>query len=218
MKEALNKKKRIAKYILPANANELITIAYQQKVGMESCSKKKHPVRDLAQKFGVPRWKITRRATYLGLHSKKKKEPCWTDPEIRILKRHARFSPETIQRKLRENGYRRSLMGVVLKRKRMRFIQNLNGSSANTLALCFGVDTKAIVRWIEKGYLKAERRKTARTEKQGGDVYFIKYVWIRNFIINSVCVIDFRKIDKYWLVDLLAGGQIGTGPANGLQA
>ena len=132
---------------------------------------------------------------------------------MRILKRHERFSPETIQRKLRENGYRRSLMGVVLKRKRMRFIQNLNGSSANTLALCFGVDTKAIVRWIEKGYLKAERRKTARTEKQGGDVYFIKYVWIRNFIINSVCIIDFRKIDKYWLVDLLAGGQIGTGPA-----
>ena len=29
---------------------------------------------------------------------------------------------------------------------------------------------------------------------------------IRNFIKESVAVIDMRKVDKYWIVDLLSGG------------
>lgn len=201
------------KQVLPPDADDLIRKAYQEKVGMGACSKKSSPVRDLAKKLGVPRWKISRRACHLGLVAKKKKEPDWTERELKLLESQARFAPETIQRKLKKLGYLRSITAIVIKRKRMRFLQNLKGQSANRLSLCFGINTKAIIRWIKNGYLKAEKRGTSRTELQGGDIYYIKDEWVRDFIINSVDEIDFRKIDKYWLVDLLAGGKFGTGAA-----
>ena len=204
---------RRTKHILPPDADDLIRKAYQEKVGMEACSKKNHPVRDLAKKFGVPRWKISRRAAQLGLYTKKKKEPTWSEFELKLLERQARYSPETIQRKLKKHGYHRSVIGIVLKRKRMRFLQNLKGQSATSLSLCFGVDSKRITRWIKDGSLKAKKKGTNRTERQGGDAYYIKDSCVREFVINFVDEIDFRKIDKYWLVDLLAGGQFGTGQA-----
>lgn len=95
----------------------------------------------------------------------------------------------------------------------MRCLSNLKGQPANQLSLCFGVDRKTIARWIKNGWLKAQRRGTARTEAQGGDMWFIKDKWVREFIISYVEVVDFRKIDKFWLTDLLAGGNLGTGPA-----
>ena len=202
------------KHKLPPGADDLIRKAYQEKVGMESCTKGNHPVRDLAKKLGVPRWKITRQACCLGLIAKKKKEPDWTAPELKLLESQARFTPENISRKFKALGYSRSITAIVLKRTRMRFLQNLNGQSANSLSLCFGVDVKAITRWIKKGYLKAERRGTSRVSSQGGDMYYIKDAWVKSFIVNFVDEIDLRKIDKHWLVDLLAGRQdFGTGPA-----
>lgn len=203
------------KHVLPPDADDLIRRAYQEKVGMESCANKNHPVRDLAKQLGVPRWKISRKAAQLGLRAKKKKEPAWSEGELKMLESQARFTPETIQRKLKERGYHRSLVGIVLKRRRMRFLRNLNGQTVNSLVLCFGVDHKTIDRWIKNKYLKAQRRGTKRTERQGGDMYYIKDAWVRDFIIDSVDVIDFRKIDKYWLVDMLAGGIYGTGRAGG---
>jgi hypothetical protein len=192
------------KHILPPGADDLIRKAYQEKVGMESCAKGKHPVRELAKKLGVPRWTISRRACHLGLIAKKKKEPDWTAPELKMLESQARFCPEVIQKKLKKIGYSRSIAGIMIKRNRMRFLKNLDGQSSCSLALCFGVDSKTITRWIKKGYLKAESRGTGRTEQQGGDMYYIKDKWVREFIIDSVDVVDFRKIDKYWLVDLLS--------------
>jgi len=201
------------KHVLPPDADDLIRKAYQEKVGMESCTKKNHPVRDLAKKLGVPRWKISRRACNLGLIAKKKKEPDWTERELKLLESQARFGLETIQRKLKKLGYPRSVTAIMLKRTRMRFLKNINGQSANSLSVCFGVDCKTVTRWIKNGYLKAQKRGTDRTELQGGDMYYIKDKWIKDFIVNSVDEIDFRKLDKYWLVDLLAGGEIGTGAA-----
>jgi len=109
------------------------------------------------------------------------------------------------KKKLKQKGYSRTEMGIKLKRKRMRFLQNLNGYSARSVALCFGIDEHSVIRWIKQGWLKAKRRGTERTEANGGDMYFIKNQWIRKFIKESVAVIDFRKIDKYWLIDLLSG-------------
>ena len=95
----------------------------------------------------------------------------------------------------------------------MRFLQNLPGQSLTSLSFCFGVDSSVVARWIKKGLMKTQKRGTARTEDQGGDSYYIKDIWVRNFIVDNVGILDFRKIDKYWLVDLLSGGAIGTGPS-----
>ena len=34
-------------------------------------------------------------------------------------------------------------------------------------------------------------------------MYYIKDKWVKNFIVENVNIIDFRKVDKYWLVGIL---------------
>ena len=70
-----------------------------------------------------------------------------------------------------------------------------------------GVDDHCITRWIGLGYLQAKRRGTDRTPQQGGDIWYIKDRWVRDFVVDHVNEIDIRKVDKYWFVDLLAAGR-----------
>ncbi|MCK5161622.1 MAG: hypothetical protein KAQ99_08630 [Candidatus Aureabacteria bacterium] len=161
-------------------------------------------VKEIAYKLGLPRWKVTRYAIQQGFTVKQKKEPGWTDKEIRVLERCAHLQPEVIQRKLKEIGYQRSAIGIVLKRKRLHLLRSLDGQSARSLALCFGTDVKFVTRAITFGRLKAGRRGSLRTELQGGDTYYIKDKDVKKYIIENVHEIDFRKIAKYWLVSILS--------------
>lgn len=140
------------------------------------------------------------------------KEPDWTAKELEILEKSAHLSPDRIQIHLRRLGFRRTRTAIVLKRQRMRYTKNKQGQSAWQVSQCFGVDVHTILSWIQKGRLRAIRRGTARTERQGGDIWFIKDRWIRDFILTNLCEIDLRKVDKYWFVDLVAGKNQGLGP------
>ena len=184
------------KYIISPDMHTEIQKVYQSMTGNGE-------VGELAIKFGLPRWKISRYALQQGWCAKCKKEPNWSEQELKILEGVAHLSPERIQIRLKKAGFSRSQNGIVLKRKRMRFLQNLKGMTSRTLAMCFGIDDHCITTWIEKGYLKAKKRGTKRTSKQGGDQWFIKEKWVRNFIVENVSIIDFRKVDKFWLVDIL---------------
>ena len=161
-------------------------------------------VRALAIRIGYPRWKVTRYAIALGLIAKQKKEPDWTEREIHLLELNAHLSPERIQKKLNSHGFNRSMVGIVLKRKRMRMLQNLEGMSATALSECFGVDVHFITRAIAAGRLKAERRGTGRIKAQGGDMWYIRRKDIRAYILAWLPEIDIRKVDKYWFCDLIA--------------
>jgi len=194
------------KYVITPEMHIKIKQIYQTMTGNGE-------VRDLAAEFGLPRCKITRYAIKQGWIARQKKEPDWSERELKILSNSAHLCPERIQKNLKIAGFSRSATGIVLKRKRMRFLSNLKGHSARNVAECFGVDETCISGWIKKGYMKAGRRGTKRTSRQGGDQWFIKDKWIRDFVVNYTAVIDFRKIDKYWITDLLAGGEIGTGPS-----
>lgn len=194
------------KWPITAEMHERIRVVYQNGTGNGE-------VRDLARAIGLPRWKLTRYAISQGWLAKQRKEPNWTEAELRILEKAAHLSLPVIQRRLKKAGFARSSTGILLKRKRMRYLLNLKGQTATSTAECFGVDTKCVTLWIKKGWLKAGRRGTARTVPQGGDMWFIKEKAIREFIVSYVEVIDFRKVDKFWLVDLLAGGYHGTGPS-----
>lgn len=162
-------------------------------------------VKELAERLKIPRWKITRYAIAKGWVQKRIKEPPWSEPELRILESSAHRGLDTIQRNLRKAGYVRSVTGIHIKRKRMRFLKNLNGQSGGQVAECFGVDLGVVRRWIKLGYLKADRRGTNRTEVQGGDIYYIKDAWVKDFVINNLDIIDFRKLDKWWITDILVG-------------
>lgn len=186
------------KYTISAEMHEAIKNLYLD--GTVTCPDN---VKSLAYKLGLPRYKISRYAIQQGWIAKQHKEPCWNDKEIKILELNAHLTPEVIQRKLLKAGFRRSAIGIFLKRKRKGFLRGLGGQSAQSLALCFGVDVHFVTRAINEGRLNARRRGTKRTEKQGGDQWFIKDKDIKNYIKENVHEIDFRKVDKYWLVGIL---------------
>lgn len=181
--------------ITPAQAEQI------RKVYRESSGNGE--VKALAEKLGLPRWKVTRYAVSNGLLPRTQKEPDWSEAEIEVLERNAHLSPLRIRDRLRQAGFRRSEAGIVLKRKRLQLLGNLNGQSATSLAACFGVDPSTVVRWIEKGLLKARRRGTDRGQSQGGDIYYLQDKHVRQFVIDNPNVVDLRKVDKHWFIDLL---------------
>lgn len=196
----VSKKPRKWPAITP-DMHEKIKRLYQEKSGHSG------QVRDFAQRHGLPRWKITRYAQAQGWICKQKKEPSWSEAELRILNRSARHCPRVIQGRLKKAGYHRTETGIIMKLKRLRLRQNLEGQSARQIALCLGEDVHFVMRAIRSGQLKASRRQTNRTSRQGGDPYYITDKDIRDFVINHLYMIDLRKVDKYWFVDLLAEGK-----------
>jgi hypothetical protein len=184
------------KYPITPEIHEQIVRVYQRDTGNGQ-------VKALALRLGYPRWKITRYAIYAGLIAKQKKEPNWGPKEIKILKQYAHRTPEKIQKHLRRAGFQRSMVGIVLKRKRLRLPANLGGISATQLSYCLGVDIHNITRAIKMGKLKAEYRETHRTTAQGGDIWFIRADDIKKYILAWLHEIDIRKVDKYWFCHLL---------------
>ena len=160
-----------------------------------------------ARKLQMPRWAINRRAAALGLA--RIKEPEWNAAEVAVLERWGHLTDAVIQRKLKANGFHRSFNAIHLKMKRLRIKQNLDGYSANALAMAFGVDSHKITYWINRQMLKSTRRGTARIRSQGGDTYWITHNAVRDFVLKHPDEIDLRKVEKWWFLDLVTAGRIG---------
>jgi hypothetical protein len=184
------------KWPITPEIHELIKKAYQTMTGNGE-------VRELAVRIKIPRWKITRYAISQGWIARQTKAPEWSEKELYLLERHAHLSPWRIREYLVMHGYIRTCTAIVLQRKRLRLLKNLEGMSARGLSLCLGVDPHVVNRAVKTGALAATMRGTARTPQQGGDIYYIKEEAVRDYIINNINEIDIRKVDKYWLVDIL---------------
>ncbi|OGS99804.1 MAG: hypothetical protein A3K04_02350 [Gallionellales bacterium RBG_16_56_9] len=181
-----------------ADIDRQITALYQQQT-------KKGAVKEFCQKYGLQTWQVRRRALKLGVVQLTKKESVWTEAEIDLLGLHYYKTPSNIARIFRHHGYPRSETAIVVKRKRLGL--RLTGTdiySARGIARIMGVECKTVTHWIARGLLHATRRGTRRTELQGGDMHQITHRAAREFIRDNVAIIDLRKIDKFWLVDLLA--------------
>ncbi len=145
----------------------------------------------LAKKVGIPHWALKKRARELGL-----------------LARYAWMSDERIRLKLKAVGYARTVTGIHLKLKRMRFKEDVSFYSANGLAQALGIDNHTVARWIRAGHLKAKYRGTERTVQQGGDIYLIHEKDIRRFILEHPTDIDLRKVDQLWFLDVITNGLV----------
>jgi hypothetical protein len=160
---------------------------------------------NLAKKFSVPRWTVYQRALKIGAVTSSHQKKKWEKEEIIILKQYARYGPQTIKKKLQKGGFKRSIASIVLKRKRMRLLSNLKGMSACLCAEFLGVDLHWVLNYIRQGLLKAE---VIRRDREGKTNYFIREKDLRHFIINNPELIDLRKVEKYYFIELVANGKV----------
>lgn len=111
------------------------------------------------------------------------------------------MSDERISLKLQAAGYTRTVTGIYLKLKRVKFKRPASFYSAYSLAQALGIDSHAVTRWIKSRHLKAKFRGTARTPQQNGDSYLIQEKDVRPFILKHPADIDLRKVDQLWFLD-----------------
>jgi len=197
-----DKLQRRRKYIFSDQADQLIREAYLSPRNVKGISS----IHLLAKRLGMPHWALKKRARQLGLA--RTKELPWSEAELAILSRYAWMSDERIRLKLKAAGYTRTVTGIHLKLKRMRFKHDGSCYSANSLAQALGIDPHAVTRWIKSGHLKAQRRGTARGPLQNGDSYVIQEKDIRRFILEHPTEIDLRKVDQLWFLDLITNGLV----------
>ncbi len=203
---------RPSKYRHTDITDRLIRNAYASP---EYATQRGRAVKSLAEKLGWPRYIIRRRALAIGAVQLHRKEPPWTDAELDLLEQHAHKVPDVIARIFRKHGYARTATAISVKTKRVGLLTrqsriDAGQYSGRELSRCMGVEGHTIKRWIEKGWLKAERQGTERTERQNGDHWLIREKHIRQFLINHTAEINFGKIDKFWLIDILVGSTSGA--------
>jgi hypothetical protein len=161
----------------------------------------KGAVQSCAATVGRPRWWVSKRALALGLVAPRFKEPMWTDIELDLIAEQAHKPPKALRKILAARGFQRTETAIIVKLKRLGIdSSDPNHLNANQLAGAFGVDRKTVGLWISKGLLKAKRREKTATD----DFWWIHRRDVRAFVVDNVAIIDLRKVDKFWLVDLLA--------------
>jgi hypothetical protein len=183
------------KYHIKPEWDPMIQKTYQNITG-------KGEIKALAERLKIPRQILTYYARKKGWCQISLKNPPWSAEEDQALEHLARYCPETIARKMKKLGFNRSVSGIQIRMTRMRHIQNLNGMPAVSVAEILGVDSKFVTRKIQQGKLRATRRGTNAPR----DEYWILPHNLRKYIIENVHEIDFRKLDKYYVTDLLANG------------
>jgi hypothetical protein len=166
----------------------------------------RNAVKELAARVGRPRWWVSKRALALGLNYPRFKEPAWSAAEIELLRRLAHYVPREIMRKFRASGFSRSETAIVIKRKRLDLdLRDPDHFTAGQLARLMGVDPTTVLRWIEREGLAASRRGTQRVAAQGGDMHWIARRDLRAWIARHAQLVDLRKVDRFWFIDLAFG-------------
>ena len=162
---------------------------------------------EFGKRIGWPKYALTDRARKLGLA--RTKEALWSEAEYELLERHAHQTDATIQRRLKAAGFQRSRNAIKIKLTRKAIRIGTEHFSATGFARMLGCDGHCVTRWIGLGYLKAERRGTARTEKQGGDAWLISPKAMRDFLLKHPNEYDIRKVtDQIWFLDVVTNGKI----------
>lgn len=156
----------------------------------------------LAQTLRRPSWWVSKRARTLGLVAPRFKEAPWSATEIEIISENAHRVPSYLKAALKRGGFTRSETAIVVKLKRIGADRtDPNYYTATGLASVLGVDPHQVAAWITKGWLKAKRRGNDAPEER--DHWWIARRDAARFIVENVHAVNFAKVDKHWLVDLL---------------
>ena len=195
------------KYKADQRTAELIREVYSKGTAARgSQTGRKSFLTELAQKLGWPYWAVQSEARRLGVT--RIKERNWSKAELEILERNAHWTPTTIRKRLKEQGYSRSIAAIEVKRYRLSLFKSKEYLSAYDLAInCFRVCPDVVTRWIKRGWLRAMERKDV--DRSDRTYYWIKPEWVYEFVLKHPLVFDLRKVDQVWFIDLLTEGKAG---------
>lgn len=70
------------------------------------------------------------------------------------------------------------------------------------------IDGHKVVSWIRRGWLRSERKGTARIERQGGDVHLVHTNDLRRFLLHHPEEYELAPLEKFWLLDVVSGGRL----------
>lgn len=186
---------------VPTGFDDALREFYQNGDG-----KKRGECNAFADKWNLPRWWVTKRATKLELVMPHRKEPPWSGAENKLMESVPLHDPDRCAKIFREHGFARSPTAIIVRAKRLnlsrRFRETLRATS---VAKILGVDSKTVTREIIQGDLKASKRKTKRTPQQGNDPWSVTAPDLRRYILDNIERIDLRKVDKLAFVQIVAG-------------
>lgn len=194
------KRRAVAKYEVTDQIDDAIRAYYQSdQAGQYGRG------RQFAKRIGRPDWWVKKRAAILGLVVPREKPLDWSAAEIAVLEKHASKALPHIRRHLKAAGFVRSETAISLQLKRRHIDREaVDQWSAHALATLMGVDSKTVRRWIEVEGLPATRR--GNRCANGHDEYVIKRFGLRLWIASHQQLVDLRKVDRYWFLDLAFGG------------
>lgn len=192
----------------PADIDDILRREYALQDG-----KKRGAVNAIADRLGLPRWWVTKRASGLGLVMPHKKEPPWTAAETALMSKVPLHDPARCARIFREHGFARSPTAIVIRAKRLGISRRFaEGLSAQQAAAIVGFDSKTMCVYLIAGDCRATKRDDRRSPQQGGSRWVITPADLRSFVLNHLDRIDLRKVDKFAFVHLVAGDVAAGGP------
>lgn len=192
------------KYPITPEMHEAIRQVYQTATG-------KGQVKALAQRFGYPREIVTFYAQKQGWIARHGwgKEPPWSEKELLILRVNAHLHPRRIQMRLTKAGFSRTLSAIKTKRDRLDLYTEHGRMSIDQVALAFGVFHQTVKRWVKQGFLKAIATGSFVGGICPGEIFLVADKAIRDFILAYPNLVDLRKVNKEWFIDILAGREDG---------
>lgn len=157
----------------------------------------------LSKDTQIPVPALALRAVQLKLDTKSHLN--WTKPELAILESHRHLSKQRISQALAASGFERSSQALKIIHARQALLTSDKPSHYTLcpLAKLVGFDQHSLTAWCKQGHLPFERKGTVRTKQQGGDSYIVKRTDLAAFFRAHPEMIDFRKINQVWFIELL---------------
>jgi hypothetical protein len=144
---------------------------------------------------------VRRTAAHLGIAAPRHKMPNWTTAEDAVLQDAPHLGLSALGKRLKAAGFTRSETGIAVRLKRLQLSQlDPDIHSARDLALLMGVDTASVRNWIAREGLQATRKPGSEQS-----TWRIARKHVRAWVLTHVDMVDIRRVDKWWFVELLAG-------------
>lgn len=166
--------------------------------------------RRLGRTHGWTKW----RARELGV-AKGLPDTVWTAAEEALLESLAErgYTVSVMYRKFRAAGYKRTLTAIRQRVGRMGLSFERDFWNASDVGKAFGRDGKDVLRWIEKGWLKAKQGRGPSVDDlpplERKLMWQVKPAHLRDFMLRYPHEWDHRRMQKEVLLDVLCGDRHG---------